>query len=132
MKQVSKILVAPLLILVFSVFTVGIPVVKFLCPMMNDDNPVCCMSMNDKTDGSSVATPIPDCCTSYIIAERNTTPYYSADHGKTQDLSVLQFVYTPDYQVPVVYTTSNFLYGSSPPLLAKNEHLYILNSSILI
>jgi hypothetical protein len=132
MRKSARILIASLLIAVFGVFTVGLPIVRYLCPMMNDDAFSCPCSPQSKSLGTAFANEAPPCCASYIVAERNTTPYtsvekYTSHPLQAQSLAPLDGVFGFS-SVSVVSTSSSST--ASPPL--PGEPLYILNNSFLI
>jgi hypothetical protein len=131
----TNILISSLMILVFTTFNAGIPVVVSLCPMMSMENPDCEMNHTATKDALSFASEIPDCCTSHIVAERNTIPY----------LSVEQFKILPQlplHQVAHVANDTYLVHGQSlltgvqcvspSPPFPENVSLFILNSTLLI
>jgi hypothetical protein len=131
----ANILISSLMILVFTTFNVGIPVMLSLCPMMNDDANHCEM-MPPATHGVlSFTSEIPDCCTSHIIAERNTIPYLSIEQYKVSHLLPLD-------QIAYVANDTYFVHGQSlltevqwislSPPFSENVSLSILNSTLLI
>jgi hypothetical protein len=132
MIKASKIFVVSILIGVFGVFSVGLPIVKYLCPMMNDANPVCCMSGHSRSDASSVTYQNPGCCASLIVAERSTVPYYSIEKSASTDLTVLQFATLQEYRVRDLFSSAIVIHGISPPPHLGSDQLYLLNSSFLI
>jgi len=123
------------LIIVFIVFNAGIPVVISLCPMMDDDVCQCEMMPPATHNVLSYTSEIPDCCTSHLVAERNTIPYLSVEQFKVLHLLPLDYV---------VYLTNdfNFVYGQSlltelqcvspSPPFRETVSLSILNSTLLI
>jgi hypothetical protein len=132
MKKLSRTLITSLLIAVFGVFTVGLPIVRYLCPMMNEDVMTCPYSPQSKHLGATIAGESPSCCVSYIIAERNTTPYTSVEKSAPQDLQSQTLAVLVD--LVTVHSASSlivpFCTTSSPP--PRGEPLYVLNSSFLI
>ena len=131
----TNIIVSYFIILVFSIFNVGIPVVRFLCPMMNMENPSCEMMPPATRGVLSFTSEIPDCCTSHVIAERNTIPFLSIE--RYQNSHSLHFDHTlpavianvPTHEQASFRTTLCF--SHSPPLSDKVS-LSILNSALLI
>ena len=123
------------MILVFTTFNAGIPVVISLCPMMNDDANHCEM-MPPATHGVlSFTSEIPDCCTSHIVAERNTTPYLSVEKFKVSRLLPLDQVALAANDTYLAHgqsslTESSFI-SPSPPF-SETVSLSILNSTFLI
>jgi hypothetical protein len=123
------------MILVFTTFNAGIPIVTSLCPMMNDDTYHCEM-MPPTTNGAlSFTSDVPDCCTSHIVAERNTTPYLSVEQFKVSHLLPLD-------QVALAANDTYLALGQSlltevpcispSPPFSENVSLSILNSTLLI
>jgi hypothetical protein len=128
-------LISSLMILVFTTFNAGIPVVISLCPMMDKDTFHCEM-MPPATHGAlSFTSEIPDCCTSHIVAERNTTPYLSVEQFKVSHLFPLD-------QVALAANDTYLAHGQSlltevqcaspSPPFSENVSLSILNSTLLI
>jgi hypothetical protein len=68
-RSILHTVVLSFLLLVFLTFTIGIPVVRTLCPLMKDGH--CAM----EPSGLVVSLPLPDCCHSSILAERNMNPF---------------------------------------------------------
>jgi hypothetical protein len=123
------------MILVFTVFDAGIPVMMSLCPMMNDGADHCEMMPPATHDVLSFTSEIPDCCTSHIIAERNTIPYLSVEQFKVSHLLPLdQIAYlTNDFNFvhgQLLLTEASFI-SPSPPF-RETVSLSILNSTLLI
>lgn len=132
MIKFSRILIASLLILVFGVFTVGLPVVRYLCPLMNEDLLSCPYSPQSKSLGATITNETPSCCASYIVAERNTTLYTSVEKYvhqqlQVQDLTAPVGIVSDHFSIPVIVP---FGTTTSPP--PDREPLYVLNSSLLI
>ena len=131
----TNILISSLMILVFTTFNVGIPIVTYLCPMMSMENPHCEMMPPATHDVLSFAPEIPDCCTSRIIAERNTTPYLSVEKFKIlPQLPLDQVAHTADdtYLVHGQSSLTEVQCVSPSPPFSENVSLSILNSSLLI
>ena len=132
MLKYGRILIASLLIGVFGVFTVGLPIVRYLCPLMNEDASSCPYSPQSKNLGTTFANETPSCCVSYIVAERSTTPYTSVEKYSSQPLQSLSVatldivsLFNPAYSVAPSFSST-----TSPPL--AGEPLYLLNNSFLI
>jgi hypothetical protein len=131
----TDIVIASWLIVAFTVFNVGIPIVFYPCPMMRAANPHCAM-MPSAPDGTlSITFPVPDCCKSRIIAEGNTIPYLSVEHVKLViPLPLDQLLYATNESVAVneneLLTHVSYL-SLSPPF---SDHIsrYLLNLSLLI
>ncbi len=132
MRKISNILVVTVLLSVFSVFSIGLPIVHYLCPMMNQDMPTCPYTPQSKDLGVSFTNETPSCCGSYIVAERNTTPYTSVERY-SQTLPTVFVCALPVVANDVQSCFAEivpFRTSASPPL--RSEPLFILNSSILI
>ncbi len=132
MRTFVRISVASLLLAVFGVFTVGLPIVRYLCPMMNEDSFACPYSPQSGTKGVTVTNELPSCCASYIVAERNQTPYTSVQNDHAQPLQILTIAAVDDVIglsqcSPVAVSFSS---NVSPPI--NGEPLYILPNSLLI
>jgi hypothetical protein len=133
--RILNILVSSGLILLFTTFNVGIPIVTYLCPMMTVEHPNCEMTPPANNGTLFFTSEIPDCCTSHIIAERNTAPYLSVEQFKVPHL-------LPLYQVAHVANDTYLVHGQSllteiscispSPPFRKTVSLSILNSTLLI
>ena len=131
----TNILISSLMILVFTTFNAGIPVVVSLCPMMSMENPDCEMNHPPTKDVLSFTSEIPDCCTSHIVAERNTIPYLSVEQFKVSHLFPLDQVALAASDTYLAHgqsslTESSFI-SPSPPF-SETVSLSILNSTLLI
>jgi hypothetical protein len=134
-RRVLNIFISSGLILVFTAFTVGIPIAISLCPMMNDDSNHCKMMPPATNDALSFTSEIPDCCTSHIIAERNTTPYLSVEQFKvSHDLHLDRVAYVANdtYLTHGQSSLTEVQCVSPSPPFSENVSLSILNSILLI
>jgi hypothetical protein len=127
--------ISSLVILVFTTFNVGVPVITYLCPMMSMDNPHCDM-MPPATHGAlSFTSEIPDCCTSRIIVEGNTTPYLSVEQFKVSNQLPLNQVVHLTSDIYLTHAQSSMPEARcifpSPPFKVTVA-LSILNSTLLI
>jgi hypothetical protein len=123
------------LILVFTTFNVGIPIVTYLCPMMSVDNPHCEMIPPETYGALSFTSEIPDCCTSHIVAERNTIPYLSVEQFKILPqlpLDQVAHVANDTYLAHGQSSLTEVLCVSPSPPFSENVSLFILNSTLLI
>jgi len=133
MNQRLRIFSSVVLLAAFSVFNVGMPVVQYLCPMMSSENPTCAMMLSDggllpAYAGTAITNVIPSCCSKYIVAERNTTPFL-----KIQDaVSHADGVVLTSSFVSVDATTSGQHFISPIDAAASPPPLFILHSSLLI
>ncbi|MBI3787522.1 MAG: hypothetical protein HY276_04610 [Ignavibacteriales bacterium] len=130
--KLSKITISIALIAVFGLFNVGVPIVKYLCPMMSMENPTCDLSTSTSDAALAFSAQTPSCCAKYIVAERNTTPFLSIEKYSVPQLEVLMpatvaSISTIEFQSSLIFTTD-----FSPPLSHSGEPLFLLNSSFLI
>jgi hypothetical protein len=134
-KSKLNIVASLLLLAAFSTFNVGIPIVTYLCPMMSMENS-CCEMIPPANHGTlSITSEIPNCCTSHIVAERNTTPYLSVEQLRISHLF-------PLYQVAHISNDAYIVDGQSlltgvsfvtpSPLFSEKVSLSIFNSTLLI
>ncbi len=132
MRKSIRIFTASSLIAVFGLFTVGLPVVRYLCPMMNDEESSCPYTMQTKNPGTGYANETPSCCVSYIVAERSTTPYTSVEKYSAQPLHVQSFAVVDCVTGfgAISATRVGCVSDDSPP--PAREPIFILNNSILI
>ena len=131
----TNILISSLMILVFTTFNVGIPIVTYLCPMMSMENPHCEMIPPATHGVLSFTSEMPYCCTSHIVAERNTTPYLSVEQFKVSHLLPLDHVALVANDTYLAHGQSLLTevqcVSPSPPF-SENVSLSILNSTLLI
>jgi hypothetical protein len=123
------------MIMTFTIFNVGIPIATYLCPMMNDGVDYCEM-MPPVTHGAlSFSSEIPDCCTSHIIAERNTIPYLSVEQFKVLHqlpLDQVALEAKDTYLAHEQFLLTEVQCVSLSPPFSENVSLSILNSTLLI
>jgi hypothetical protein len=131
----TNILISSFMILVFTVFNAGIPVVVSLCPMMSMENSDCEMNHPAAKDVLSFTSEIPDCCTSHIVAERNTIPYLSVEKFKILPQLPLDQIASVTNDIYSAYNQSSLTevqYVSPSPPFSETVSLSILNSTLLI
>ena len=123
---------AAALVLVATVllFNAGVPITKYLCPMMSAENPTCEMSVPSFGDIASITRQVPACCTKYIIAERNSTPYLKVEHTLEAPLSCIALP-ADAHEDPSSGWAAPLAPDDTGPPLAQAP-LYILNSTLLI
>jgi hypothetical protein len=124
------------LILVFTIFTVGVPVMISLCPMANMEDSCCGMNPPLAGYGSVSFNPVlPECCTRHIIAEGNSTPYLTAERSKVLTLLPVALIAHETDDTYLVYRqpamTEVLCISPSPPFPEKTS-LSVLNSTFLI
>lgn len=130
--KLPKITVSIALIAVFALFNVGVPIVKYLCPMMSMENPTCDMSTSPYDGAIAYSTPTPNCCAKYIIAERNTTPYVSIQKYNAPVVEALALAVIAAPAISDLQSSSILAANLSPPHARSSEPLFLLNSSFLI
>jgi hypothetical protein len=134
LSRMLNILISFLMVLVFTTFNVGIPVVAYVCPMMSVNNPHCDM-MPPATHGAlSYTSEIPNCCAGHVVAERNTTPYLSTEHYKDLHqlpLDQVTLVTNDFYHQNKQSLTEVSCISASPPFI-ETISLSILNLTLLI
>ncbi len=119
------------LLLVFGTFNVGIPIVKYMCPFMSSTNPVCPMTA-ERADGPAFTFEKPSCCGSYIIAERNTTPYLHVEKFKAPSTEVTSLTIAVDIISLQTYSSNHIVPANTSPPPAEEIPLFVLNSALLI
>jgi hypothetical protein len=130
MRSRTNIFVAHTLAGLFTVFNVGLPIVLFVCPMMNDRQACDCHSvLNDQI----VLTYPGGCsCNHTVVAERNTTPFLSATKYQApgaEVVLVLSATTLPTVESP---HAAQFDYtGNTGPPVSSNP-IYLLSSALLI
>jgi hypothetical protein len=133
--KVINILISSLMILVFTTFNVGIPIVTYACSMMDDDANHCEMMPAASHGALLFTSEIPACCTSHIIAERNTTPYLSVEQSKVSHLIPLHqiaLVVNDTYLAYRQFSLTEVQCVSPSPPFKETVSLFILNSTLLI
>lgn len=131
MTRFLKIATSGILLLTFTLFNVGVPVVVYLCPLMSTESPVCDLSPAKGTDRPSITNQVPDCCAKIIVAERKTTPFEKVRS---------EFRINPQAVALEPVAASNKILSSAlifapisdtgPP--GTSQPLFLLNSSLLI
>jgi hypothetical protein len=119
------------LILVFGTFNVGIPIVKYLCPFMSAKNPACPM-MAEHSSGPAFTFAMPLCCGSYIIAERNTTPYLHAEKYEAPSTIITNILMATDFVDLQPKSSDHVVPVNASPPLAEHIPLFVLHSTLLI
>jgi hypothetical protein len=127
--------VAAALVVVFSAFNIGMPMVIHLCPMMQgsmmQESAVCCPVSRAPIGTTQLSNQVGDCCDSYIVAERNTVPFLKV--LRIDATSIDTHVATPcidpqSSDAPRLRTFANIssvFHTHAPPL-------FLLHSSLLI
>ena len=128
MKANYKTISAAVLICAFGFFNVGLPIVVYLCPMMQAAPAECRTFCESSSESVALVNQNASCCNSYIVAERNTTPFVKTDkHNPSLAVVVTsQYVELSNIDVTIIGNLPAELYASkSPPI-------YLLNSAFLI
>jgi hypothetical protein len=116
---------------IFLVFNVGLPIALYVCPMMADQQCKCTCSQTSEA-GPSITYVHTPCCTSSLVADRNTVPFL-----ESQTFDAAQYESAP-LLMPCDFLSSRF---PLQPSLALNTDTgpppsdvprYILSSSLLI
>ena len=122
--------VAVMLVATVLLFNAGVPITRYLCPMMSSENPTCEMSVPSFGNIDSITRQIPACCAKVIVAERNSTPYLKLEHRLDAPLSSIALLaIAPEgpsdgWRVPLAPD------DTGPPL--ARAPLYVLYSTLLI
>ena len=118
------------LLVVFFFFSVGIPIVQSLCPMMEATNEPCPMHEQGCVNQIAIGGQFGDCCATKIVAERSTTPFVKFEENKSVSLEPLFAIFQSESQfashAPVRFAELVPRYESSSP------PLFVLHSSLLI
>ena len=129
MNHRLRIILSTLLLASFGLFNVGVPVVQYLCPMMSSDNPTCPMMPSDSGAGTAVTNIVPSCCSKYIVAERNTTPFLKIQDavGHTDAVAL-----TPSLAFADAISSEQFSQSPHTGAVSPPSPIFILHSSLLI
>ena len=131
MKQTrSNIIIASTLALLFTVFNIGLPIAMYVCPMMSGDLSTC--TCNCTHEGLSISYHMDDCCSSKVLAERNTTPFLDVAKFRAPGAELV-FVFSfaaTNPQAPSFAHTSIAAFDTSP--ITPAIPLYLQSSSLLI
>jgi hypothetical protein len=118
------------LLVVFFFFSVGIPVVQSLCPMMEGTNEPCPMHEQGCTNEVAIDHQFGDCCATKIVAERSTTPAIKFEEKKSTASHTIVGWITSEIQPAsrATFSTPRDVPStdSSPP------PLFLLHSTLLI
>lgn len=128
MNKTTKIVFSYVLVLVFGFFSVGVPVVQYLCPMMSIENPTCDMSPTASTAGMTFSSQTPDCCAKQLGADRNTTPFLKVEKLQTVSLDFSTAhvaIVEPVFSEPSVFSST-----AVPPY--SSSSLFDLHAALLI
>ena len=132
MQSSTKIVSAVFLLVAFTLFNVGVPVVYYLCPMMSIEMPYCDMSPQKADGDAAIAGQTPACCSKVVVAERNTTPFVQLHSPHSLDFKsiVVEFLIPASLTTSAVFASAIFDDGSPPQ--ATSPPLFLLNAALLI
>lgn len=124
---------ALLLVLVFSLFNIGLPIVVASCPMNENTNAAVCGSCTEQTSdvkGNLTSAKNTSCCATVIAAEKNSTEFVHVKIVLNEFSKSLVTSYTPVNR-PIDYAHDPLIsdQGSSPP---RSIDIPIFTSSLLI
>jgi hypothetical protein len=127
----TNIVLASALVAIFMVFNVGLPIALYVCPMMASQQCKCTCSETSGTGPSYTYVHTP-CCTSSLIAERNTVPFLGSQKYDPPHTELALLVSSGDLVASQQLLQSAIALNtdSGPPHSAVP--LYILSSSLLI
>ena len=128
MKANYKTISAAILICAFGFFNVGLPIVVYLCPMMQAAPAECRTFCETSSESVALVNQNASCCSSYIVAERNTTPFVKTDKHNPSLAVVVTSQYVElsnDHAMVVFNSPTEHNASKSPPI-------FLLNSAFLI
>jgi hypothetical protein len=119
--------IAAVLILVFALSNIGLPVVMYFCPMMQENPSECQTMCENPTTSLAIVNQNGPCCDSYIIAERNTTPFVKTEKSNPSiSLAIApQIEQSATHIASVQFFQHEISPQASPPI-------FLLNSAFLI
>ncbi len=114
------------------VFNIGIPVVLSFCPSQSS-TPVCCQRpLDESNDLQRFTTKNRSCCTTSVIADRNTTPFVQSITKKSDQEELFRSQeFVSENALFDARVESEISLVIRPPLICQEE-LIILYSSFLI
>jgi hypothetical protein len=128
-----------LLGVIFSVFTIGIPIVITTCPMMNSGHQTasCCLSLQRHEFGGTRFEGSKSCCRQTVTFNRNTNEFLQTLSPGQHFVRFSCYTSVPVYMldVPVVNATNQSIVSSTHFLYKRSQRtgdLPILLSSLLI
>jgi hypothetical protein len=121
---------ATILVLGVALYSVGVPVTVYMCPMMSADSPSCEMSVPSFGNIPSIANEAPACCAKYIVAEGHSTPYLKFENPKDAPLSVAIIAAVQSGEPRHGWSEPLVQQDAGPP--GSDPPLYILKSALLI
>jgi hypothetical protein len=125
--------VALLLVLVFSVFNIGIPIITATCPMAKMKQGVVCPACDDRTATADRVTTEQNrsCCATSVVAERNTAEFLQSNNATNPLIHfVVVHLFLLPIEMPIDLSFSFTFCSSSPP--SRCEDIPIFVSSLLI
>lgn len=119
-----------LFLFAFSLFLVGLPVMVSLCPMMMERGVPCCST--SETEDLVLTTQTGDCCASYILAERSTTPFITTSKYIPSNLAEVAVLGELLPSSLSLHTENSPGGNLSPPTVSASNPLFILHAALLI
>ncbi|MCI0553213.1 MAG: hypothetical protein L0287_19875 [Anaerolineae bacterium] len=116
------------LVAVFGLSNIGLPIVMYLCPMMQDDPSECQTECENPSQTLAIVNQSGTCCNSYIVAERNTTPFVKTEKSSPA-ISVALLPMTLELSDNSSFAVQNVPCSVSPQ---ASPPIFLLNSSFLI
>ncbi len=134
LKRMSKrlnIFTSIALVLSMSLFNIGIPIVLYLCPMV-ETRSTCCQGPVENEDAThALSRQMHSCCDLIVGAERNTTPYRLTPVSQDYAFKLLAFLNTGASTEQERYGLHHVRAIDAQQDLIRLP-LYVLNSSFLI
>jgi len=130
MKPRTNIVVAFALAGLFTLFNVGLPIILFVCPMMNGAG--VCDCSNNETGGLVISYPSGECCNHAVVAERNTIPFLNSSKYQapsSEVVLVLSCATPASIEGGLTAQIDNSFNTGPPPGAAP---IYLLTSTLLI
>lgn len=131
-RSSAQIVTIGLLIAVFALSNIGLPIVMYLCPMMEQTLNSRCCTLPKQSESLAFVNQTGSCCQQYIVAERNTTPFLSVDKYQTPHTELLALVGVVASSTQDFAIISLPLSALSPPQPHADTPLFILHSAFLI
>ncbi len=119
------------LVLVFSLFNIGLPVVIASCPMLKYGSAMACCRVNEDP-GSLILTTHNNysCCNTVLAAERNTNAFVPVKLSVQAPVEQVEFIFsTPTLNDTPVISSGIVFASSAPPTVID---IPIRVSSLLI
>ena len=125
-------IIALTLAAVFALFNIGLPIVLYSCPMMQQSlySSACCADQSARQGVRLQIATDRSCCKTVYAADRNTHEFLQIkDHAPVLIYSTTQLLCNAVVLHQTIFTSRKF-YSTSPPLLA--DDIPVVTSSLLI